>query len=1546
MPLLYKKAFTENEFPAGLKDSDEVFYCELTEEVFTDYEEFCERIYLCNSLVWSCSVTGRSNLTYQEALTSEENARKILGEFPLTLRIPVFYLIALCERKSFAELAEDIFMFIRDRYFVGETVEVCFANETWCDCHVIQVTYPTDKVISEYQANNNNTVNNNNHNNSSAARDYWPPGMLYSYEVEIINNPNKDGSTYFVRGDQVRRRKGLYTREKNRLFLRQYVHQVAGTWKLKDNVCQMYAISEVKASNIFTNNLQTLISRKKAGSKEQNSASSKNSNDKLKLQMKKEKRQESIQKYFKQKSSPSKSSAGGQHNDYRDDNNKKVISQKKPGATPQKSLIQKLKNKYKGVQNVKKSSLMNKINNKKEVLQEKRKQSKKKVNEEAIKGLTKDELLKLALEYKDKNITGMKLIFKKISQGDNMKLNKENRQQLAELIKELNKRREDLECEDLKELPVPTAVQLHIPNECFGDFVLILEFLHSFGSVIYIKDFFPTGVSIELIERALVKKEVAGPMNDLIQLLLTAIFDLQEQNYDDPNDVSGMDCIMDSNKYPKDESEAMLMLSNAASSYSQHYQGAPLSQLTMDCATLTEILRLHLLSSGTHGSIDDPADRNSASLDDPGRALCLTQPHLIELLSQQSIFELSVEHKMQILSCLINQILTFASMRDTIDERGDKIKTGKMDLRNQQAAEIRKRKEAITKAKEQTENGVLTAEQKESLLKDNRSRKDIELLRKARELSEAEMEFQVLPLGADRAYRRFWLFSSLPGLFVEDNELHPGSCLPKGTPHAEGAEECLKFVRKLFEDGGPSNKENLVGINKDLNISSSNNTGSPSKKLLVEKNGGIPLDSATSSSGGKTTPGRNNKVDTKNACKPFTCWGDPLICPIHAALLESKQRTVWSFYKNEMDLNNLIESLNGRGFRESKLKKVLMQEKQRIIDSLAKCPLSKLDPSEVNTEQQEIRKSSRNGPKYDNPNLDFPPGTPVNDVLLFNLRDIILETEEKIYGGLLGSLKVKNRDEWRKALKNNKYDKQCDVLKWGGAASNDDPVLQGADGSSSISNSSDKVKQEDVADSSSITNNVSRCQTPTTLIGVEKLLRVYDNVTQPLHVYNMACAILQLEQAVESRYLKKPLADNEDNDNQEAPTTTSSPTLSSSQDNHPDRHHHKISVKERWEQSLMSSSSLSQLFIHMYTLESSIEWSKSALKSYNCGLCKHRDPDKMLLCDSCNRGYHMYCLKPKLTKVPEGDWFCPKCQQKNDKDKAKKEKKSKRVQNNKESERQKDEETDDKLKEPAGVNGTCRICKKKGELAVCNECNNGFHLECVTPPLRKFPRFSWTCPNCRHQPASNGSSVNKRNTRDKQDFNGDQEDDENNKANDVGATLSRRRSRRSMESSSDAMTTTSSRDLPLDNAALQEILDIVMHHKDAWPFLRPVTKSEVPDYHTIIKTPMDFGTIKHKLNMLEYNKNSQVIADAMLVFNNCYTYNQSDSEVYKAGERLQKVFEKLCNERKMEITHNDVNDNDEDESDDTNGAHCNNDKDDDSEDEIRPPSGKRPRTIF
>lgn len=48
----------------------------------------------------------------------------------------------------------------------------------------------------------------------------------------------------------------------------------------------------------------------------------------------------------------------------------------------------------------------------------------------------------------------------------------------------------------------------------------------------------------------------------------------------------------------------------------------------------------------------------------------------------------------------------------------------------------------------------------------------------------------------------------------------------------------------------------------------------------------------------------------------------------------------------------------------------------------------------------------------------------------------------------------------------------------------------------------------------------------------------------------------------------------------------------------------------------------------------------------------------------------------------------------------------------------------------------------------------------------------------------------------------------------------RRRTRNSTES-------TYSNQLPLDNASLLELLNKVMHHEDAWPFLRPVSRYEV-----------------------------------------------------------------------------------------------------------------------
>ncbi|KAL0299704.1 UNVERIFIED_CONTAM: Histone-lysine N-methyltransferase ATXR6 [Sesamum radiatum] len=36
-------------------------------------------------------------------------------------------------------------------------------------------------------------------------------------------------------------------------------------------------------------------------------------------------------------------------------------------------------------------------------------------------------------------------------------------------------------------------------------------------------------------------------------------------------------------------------------------------------------------------------------------------------------------------------------------------------------------------------------------------------------------------------------------------------------------------------------------------------------------------------------------------------------------------------------------------------------------------------------------------------------------------------------------------------------------------------------------------------------------------------------------------------------------------------------------------------------------------------------------------------PSELLLCDECDRGFHLFCLRPVLVAVPKGRWFCPSC---------------------------------------------------------------------------------------------------------------------------------------------------------------------------------------------------------------------------------------------------------------------------------------------------------------
>lgn len=65
----------------------------------------------------------------------------------------------------------------------------------------------------------------------------------------------------------------------------------------------------------------------------------------------------------------------------------------------------------------------------------------------------------------------------------------------------------------------------------------------------------------------------------------------------------------------------------------------------------------------------------------------------------------------------------------------------------------------------------------------------------------------------------------------------------------------------------------------------------------------------------------------------------------------------------------------------------------------------------------------------------------------------------------------------------------------------------------------------------------------------------------------------------------------------------------------------------------------------------------------------------------------------------------------------------------------------------------------------------------------------------------------------------------------------------------------------------------------------------IPTYHSIIKKPMDFGTMRAKLDQGEYENAKEFESDARQVFQNCYKFNAPNERVHQAGKDLESIFD-------------------------------------------------------
>uniref|UniRef100_A0A8C6A907 Bromodomain adjacent to zinc finger domain protein 2B n=1 Tax=Marmota marmota marmota TaxID=9994 RepID=A0A8C6A907_MARMA len=318
--------------------------------------------------------------------------------------------------------------------------------------------------------------------------------------------------------------------------------------------------------------------------------------------------------------------------------------------------------------------------------------------------------------------------------------------------------------------------------------------------------------------------------------------------------------------------------------------------------------------------------------------------------------------------------------------------------------------------------------------------------------------------------------------------------------------------------------------------------------------------------------------------------------------------------------------------------------------------------------------------------------------------------------------------------------------------------------------------------------------------------------------------LADLERNIERRYLKSPLSttiqiklDNVGTVTVPAPA----PSISGDGDGIEEDIAPGLRV---WRRALSEARSAAQVALCIQQLQKSIAWEKSIMKVY-CQICRKGDNEELLLlCDGCDKGCHTYCHRPKITTIPDGDWFCPAC-----------------------------------IAKASGQTIKIKKLNVKGKKS--NESKKG-------------KKVTLTGDTEDEDSASTSSSL-KRGNKDLKK----RKMEENTYIN-----LSKQESFSSVKKPK--------RDDSKDLALCSMILTEMETHEDAWPFLLPVNLKLVPGYKKVIKKPMDFSTIREKLSNGQYPNLETFAVDVRLVFDNCETFNEDDSDIGRAGHNMRKYFEK------------------------------------------------------
>ncbi|KAF3486058.1 hypothetical protein F2Q69_00054851 [Brassica cretica] len=95
-----------------------------------------------------------------------------------------------------------------------------------------------------------------------------------------------------------------------------------------------------------------------------------------------------------------------------------------------------------------------------------------------------------------------------------------------------------------------------------------------------------------------------------------------------------------------------------------------------------------------------------------------------------------------------------------------------------------------------------------------------------------------------------------------------------------------------------------------------------------------------------------------------------------------------------------------------------------------------------------------------------------------------------------------------------------------------------------------------------------------------------------------------------------------------------------------------------------------------------------------------------------------------------------------------------------------------------------------------------------------------------------------------------------------------------------------------DKKLLVFILDRLQKKDTYGVYSDPVDPEELPDYHDIIENPMDFSTLRNKLDSGAYASLEQFEGDVFLISSNAMEYNSADTVYYRQARAIQELAKK------------------------------------------------------